>query len=74
MLTTLSCRRPLSCANACTGVDYNVCTAGRLLISSSNDCSLKQWDLREGRLTHTLHAHHGAVCSTSFSPSGQSLP
>ena len=44
--------------------------AGCLLLSSSDDGSLKRWDLREGRLTHTLNAHQGVVCSTSFSQSG----
>jgi WD40 repeat protein len=65
--------KPLSCAMLVPANVYcSFWYAGRLLISSSDDGSLRRWALREGRLTHTLHAHKGAVCSTSFSPSGQS--
>jgi len=45
-------------------------SAGHLMISCSDDGSLKIWDLREGQLVYTLRAHDGSVCSTSFSASG----
>ena len=47
--------------------------AGHVMMSCSDDGSLKLWDLREGQLTYSLRAHVGSVCSTSFSASGPRL-
>ena len=43
---------------------------GRYLISSSNDSTLKIWDLRQGHILYTLYGHEGASSAASFSPSG----
>ena len=38
--------------------------------SSSQDTTLKIWDLREGQLFYTLHGHEGATLAAAFSPAG----
>ena len=40
------------------------------MLSSSKDCSLKIWDLREGRLLFTLLGHSGPVNAAKFSADG----
>jgi len=40
------------------------------LLSSSNDSTLKIWDLRQGHILYTLYGHEGASTSAAFSPSG----
>lgn len=44
--------------------------SGNYLLSSSNDGSLKIWDLREGHILYTLYGHEGPSTSTGFSPAG----
>ena len=43
---------------------------GRYLLSSSNDSTLKIWDLRQGHILYTLYGHEGASTSAAFSPCG----
>ena len=43
---------------------------GRYLLSSSNDSTLKIWDLRQGHILYTLYGHEGSSTSTAFSPCG----
>ena len=45
--------------------------SGNFLLSTSNDSSLKIWDLCEGQLFYTLHGHQGAATSGRFSPTGE---
>jgi centriolar protein POC1 len=49
---------------------YDVTQSGYYLLSSSKDCSLKIWDLREGRLLFTLLGHSGPVNAAKFSADG----
>lgn len=39
-------------------------------MSSSNDSTLKIWDLRQGHILYTLYGHEGASTSAAFSPCG----
>jgi centriolar protein POC1 len=44
--------------------------AGTSLISSSNDGTIKVWDLRKGCIMYTLYGHEGATTAANFSPTG----
>lgn len=44
--------------------------SSRWLLSCALDAALRLWDLYEGSLHYTLHAHEGAVLACAFSPSG----
>jgi centriolar protein POC1 len=37
-------------------------------LSTSNDQTVKIWDIREGQILYTLHGHDGAVNCAQFSP------
>lgn len=39
---------------------------GKYVISASNDCTLKIWDLQTGTLLRTLEGHHGSVRGVAF--------
>jgi centriolar protein POC1 len=43
---------------------------GRFLLSTSNDSTLKIWDLRQGHILYTLYGHEGASTAANFSPCG----
>jgi len=43
---------------------------GRYLLSSSNDSTLKIWDLRQGHILYTLYGHEGQSTSCAFTPCG----
>jgi WD40 repeat protein len=43
------------------------------LLSTSNDGTLKIWDLRKGQILYTLYGHEGPTTSGSFSPGGEYL-
>ncbi len=43
---------------------------GTYLLSSSNDGTLKRWDLRKGHILYTLMGHSGATSAGTFSPGG----
>jgi WD40 repeat protein len=43
---------------------------GTFLLSSSNDGTLKIWDLRKGQILYTLMGHTGATSAGTFSPGG----
>ena len=45
--------------------------ACRWLLSCALDATLRLWDLSQGSLHYTLHAHEGAVLACAFSPSGR---
>jgi len=40
------------------------------LLSTSNDGTLKIWDLRKGHILYTLYGHDGPTSSGTFSPAG----
>jgi centriolar protein POC1 len=40
------------------------------LISTSDDSTVKIWDLRKGCILYTLFGHEGATTCGSFSPMG----
>jgi len=44
--------------------------SGNYLLSSSNDGTLKIWDLVGGHALYTLLGHDGQTTSTNFSPQG----
>lgn len=46
---------------------------GDYLLSSSEDSTLRVWNLREGQLFYTLQGHQGPARSTCFSPAGAIL-
>lgn len=43
---------------------------GQFLISTSDDATLKVWDLRKGQIMYTLYGHEGPTTTASFSPLG----
>ena len=47
--------------------------AGKTLVSSSYDGTIKLWDLQTGRELRTLKRHSSGVDSLAFSPDGQTL-
>lgn len=47
--------------------------SGRFLASVSNDCLLKIWDLRTGRLFHTLTGASAPLYAVAYSPDGRWL-
>jgi centriolar protein POC1 len=49
-------------------INFN--NAGTYLISTSNDGTIKIWDLRRGCILYTLYGHEGATTAASFSPHG----
>lgn len=46
---------------------------GTYLVSSSNDNTVKIWDLRRGQILYSLFGHEGASTSAVFSPLGDFL-
>ena len=46
---------------------------GQTLISSSEDQTIRLWNLRSGDLLRTLKGHSGSVWSIAFSPDGQTV-
>jgi len=47
--------------------------SGNFLLSSSNDGTLKVWDLFGGYIMYTLYGHEGATTATNFSPLGDNM-
>lgn len=43
---------------------------GRYLISTSNDTTLRIWDLRQGHILYTLYGHEASSNCANFSPCG----
>ena len=39
-------------------------------MSTSNDATIKIWDLRAGHILYTLYGHDGPTSSCTFSPGG----
>ena len=54
-------------ADAVTSLDFDP-VVGSMLLSSSNDGTVKMWDLSEGFLYCTLTAHEGPALKARFSP------
>jgi WD40 repeat protein len=46
---------------------------GCIAASAGRDWAVKLWDLRTGRVLHSLNAHTGAVCGLAFSSDGKLL-
>jgi WD40 repeat protein len=46
---------------------------GRILVSASDDNTIKMWDLATGRPVRTLKGHTGPIRSIAFSPDGRRL-
>lgn len=46
---------------------------GTLIVSSSDDKSVRLWDVSEGKLISTLNNHRGAVNSVVFSHDGSAM-
>ena len=46
---------------------------GKILVSASDDKSLKVWDTSSGKCLRTLHEHSNRVWSVAFSPDGKTL-
>jgi WD40 repeat protein len=46
---------------------------GRILVSPSDDNTIKMWDLATGRPVRTLTGHSGPIRSIAFSPDGRRL-
>jgi WD40 repeat protein/CHAT domain-containing protein len=46
---------------------------GKTVASSSEDKTIKLWDLETGKEICTLKGHHGMIYSVSFSPDGKTL-
>jgi centriolar protein POC1 len=44
---------------------------GNFLLTSSEDGTLKIFDLLEGRIFYTLHGHQGPVTAATFSRNGE---
>ena len=44
--------------------------SGTFLLSTSNDSTIKIWDLRAGHILYTLYGHDGPTSSGTFSPGG----
>jgi WD40 repeat protein len=44
---------------------------GQLIVSGSDDTTVRMWDATMGAERHTLHGHAGIVRSVAFSPDGQ---
>ena len=44
---------------------------GNFLLSASNDSTLKVFDILEGRLFYTVHAHQGPVTAVATSKDGE---
>jgi len=47
--------------------------SGQILASSSNDQTIKLWNLPTGKLLYTLAGHSSMVTSVAFSPDGKTL-
>lgn len=45
-------------------------SSGKYLISTSNDNTIKIWDLRRGTILYTLYGHEGPTTASNFSPKG----
>ena len=43
---------------------------GQYLVSTSDDATLKIWDLRKGQIMYTLYGHEGPTTTAAFSPLG----
>jgi len=43
------------------------------LVSTSNDATVKIWDLRKGQIMYTLYGHEGCTTTATFSPMGDFL-
>lgn len=40
------------------------------MVSTSDDATLKIWDLRKGQIMYTLYGHEGPTTTAAFSPLG----
>ena len=48
-----------------------ISTKGERLVSSSDDRTVRVWNLRTGKLLQTLKGHNTAVISVAISPDGR---
>lgn len=46
---------------------------GRMLVSGSEDCTLRLWDLDNKRCMSVLAGHYGSVCSVAITPDGKTV-
>ena len=65
-LTSLSISPP-------TSLSFSLCS-GLYLMSSSEDTTVKIWDLREGQLLYTLRGHEPSSSSSTHGSSGKGAP
>ena len=47
---------------------------GRRAVSTSEDNTLKVWDLESGREVRTLEGHSGPVTGVAITPNGRRIP
>jgi WD40 repeat protein len=46
---------------------------GKLLATSSQDSTVRLWEVETGKVRHTLKGHDGEIDSVAFAPDGKTL-
>lgn len=75
LLLTISCFRFITTLRGHVGAVYQCCFSAdsRLLVSSSQDTTLKVWDVRTGKLSIDLPGHQDEVYAVDWSPDGEKV-